>query len=116
MPDVSVIRTGNLIHAKYRGAMTTGLVREAEQKIETLLGVTSDARVLYDTLEMDPPTMELALEMKAFDSRIRGTVTRSATLVRDAMTAFMAKVAFVLSRDHKVFYNDLNKALEWLSA
>jgi hypothetical protein len=52
--------------------------------------------------------------MKAFDGRIRNKVLRSATVVRDAATAFMAKIAFVFSREHKVFYDDLDKALEWL--
>ena len=116
MADVNIIRLGNLIHATYRGAMTMDLVRDAERQIELLLNTTPDARVLYDTLKMDPPTMELAMEMKSFNSRIQPRVVRSATVVSDAKTAFMAKVAFVLSRDHKVFYNDLDKALEWLNA
>lgn len=115
MADVSVVRTGTLIHAKYRGAMTLALVREAEQKIELLLDSTPQALVLYNTLEMEPPTMELALEMKSFDARIQPRVVRSATVVRDALTAFMAKVAFVLSRNHRVFYDDLQKALAWLN-
>ena len=114
MAEVNVIRQGNLIHATYRGAMTMDLVRDAQRQIETLLNTTPDARVLYDTLEMEPPSMQLALEMKAFDARVQPRVVRSATLVPDAMTAFMAKVAFALSRDHKVFYNDREKALEWL--
>lgn len=94
--------------------MTMDVVRQAEKKIEAFLSITADARVLYDTLDMDPPSMELAFEMKAFDARIQSRLVRSATVVRDAKTAFMAKIAFVLSRDHKVFYNDLDKALEWL--
>lgn len=116
MADVSVVRTGNLIHAKYRGTMTMDLVREGERKIEALIEVAGNARVLYDTLDMDPPSMDLALEMKAFDGRIRNRVVRSATVVRDAMTAFLSKVAFALSRNHKVFYDDLQRAVEWLKA
>ena len=112
--SVSVVSEGHLINATYRGTMTMDLVREAEKKIEAFLNITSDARVLYNTLDMDPPSMELALEMKAIDSRIQSRLVRSATDDRDAKTAFMAKVAYVLSRDHKVFYNDLDKALEWL--
>jgi len=114
--DVNVIRVGNLVHAKYRGTMTMDLVREAEKKIEWFLANTAGPVVLYDTLEMDTPTMDLALEMKSFDGRIRDMVLRSATVVRDAGTAFMAKVAFVFSREHKVFYGDLDEALTWLQA
>ena len=115
MAEVSVIRMGNLIHAKYRGAMTMALVQEGEQKIEALIDTTVSPRVLYDTLEMDPPTMDLALEMKRFDGRIRAKVVRSATVVRDAMTAFLSKIAFALSREHKVFYDDMQKAVQWLN-
>ncbi|MGZ8853963.1 MAG: hypothetical protein ACXW2X_11270 [Thermoanaerobaculia bacterium] len=116
MADVNVIRVGNLVHAKSRGTMNMDLVRDAERKIEWFLDNTAGPVVLYDTLEMDTPTMELALEMKKFDGRIRDKVLRSATVVRDAGTAFMAKVAFVFSREHKVFYGDLDKALTWLRA
>jgi hypothetical protein len=115
MSSVEVFRTGNLIHAVYDGAMNMELVQSGEQQIETLLRTTPEPVILYDTLKMAPPPIELAIEMKKFDSRIRHLVRRSATVVPDAMTAFMAKVAFALSRDHKVFYGDLDAALRWLS-
>ena len=115
MSSVEVQRRGNLIHAVYRGRMTMELVKSGEQQIEKLVQATPDAAILYDTLEMEPPPMELAIEMKAFDGRIRNRVRRSATLVPSAMTAFMAKVAFVLSREHKVFYHDRDAAIAWLT-
>jgi hypothetical protein len=114
MASVSVRQEGHIIHAVYTGTMTMDLVRDAERQIETLLDRVADPAVLYDTLAMDPPPMQLAMEMKAFDSRIRSRVVRSATVVRDAMTAFMAKVAFSLSREHRVFYDDLDAAYAWL--
>ena len=114
MPSVSVRREGEIIHAIYSGAMTMDLVQEGERQIEEILERVDEPRVLYDTLAMDPPSLKLAMEMKAFDGRIRSRVVRSATVVHDATTAFMAKVAFALAREHKVFYDDLQAAYAWL--
>jgi hypothetical protein len=114
MAFVSVHQEGRIIHAIYSGPMTLELVREGERQIEGILEGIDKPMILYNTLAMDPPPIRLAIEMKAFDERIRPRVTRSATAVRDAATAFMAKLAFALSREHKVFYDDLRAAYDWL--
>jgi hypothetical protein len=95
--------------------MTMELVREGEQGIERELSSAPDPVVLYDCGAMEPPDMALAMEMKAFDGRIRNRIGRAATVVRDPMTAFMSKVAFALTREHRVFYQDLDAALRWLT-
>lgn len=114
MSTVVVSLRGNMIEAIYTGAMNMVLVKDGERQIEALIRKTPHPVVLYDTLAMDPPSMELALEMKAFDKRVQPLILRSATVVSDAKTAFMAKVAFVFSRDHKVFYADRDGAVKWL--
>ena len=96
--------------------MNLDLVREGEQKIEALIPTLDAPVVLYDCLSMKPPTVALALEMKSFDGRIAKKIRRSATVVADATTAFCAKIAFALSPDHRVFYNDRDGALNWLKA
>jgi hypothetical protein len=116
MASVNVRQEGQIIHATYTGTMTLELVREGERQIEEIMARMRDACILYDTLAMDPPAMKLALEMKAFDTRVGPRVSRSATVVHDAMTAFTAKVAFALSRNHRVFYDDLEAAYRWLEA
>jgi hypothetical protein len=113
MASVEVTLEGNIIHARYEGAMSMDLVQEGERKIEAMVDRVPSPVVLYDTLKMDPPTVRLALEMKAFDSRIARRIGRSATVVRDATTAFCAKIAFVFSR-HRVFYDDIDAARAWL--
>lgn len=113
--SVSVRREGNIVHAIYAGAMTLDLVREGERRIEDAVSDLEDPLLLYDTLEMDPPPMKLAMEMKTFDQRLRSRVRRSATVVQDSTTAFMAKVAFLFSHNHKVFYDDLQAAYAWLA-
>jgi hypothetical protein len=114
MGKVVVSLRGNIIEAVYTGAMTMNLVKEGEAKIEQMISHTPHPVVLYDTLAMDPPSMDLAMEMKAFDKRVQPRILRSATAVSDAKTAFMAKVAFVFARDHRVFYADREGALRWL--
>lgn len=114
--SVRVAVVSGIIHALYEGTMTMELVKEGEQKIEALIPTVGAPLVLYDCLGMEPPGLDLALEMKAFDSKIQSRIKRSATVVANAMTAFAAKVAFVLSRDHRVFYNDRAAAIAWLQA
>lgn len=114
MSRVLVLTHGCVIEAVYTGAMTMDLVKESEARIEAEIPRVPHPVILYNTLSMDPPTMALAREMKAFDARIQPRILRSATAVREATTAFLAKVAFVLSRDHRVFYNDRGAAYRWL--
>ena len=116
MASVGVTVQGKVIHAMYVGTMTMDLVKEAERKIEEAVLQVKEPRILYDTRAMDTPTMALALEMKSFDSRVAPRVVRCATVVPSAAVAFMSKVAFVFSREHKVFYHDLGAALEWLQS
>ncbi len=114
MASVNVTRDGNIIHAVYVGEMTMDLVKEGERQIEEMIGRVHDPVVLYDTRMMEPPTIRLALEMKSFDSRIASRVVRCATVVKDAATAFCAKLAFVFTREHRVFYHDIDGARAWL--
>lgn len=114
MASGSVVLEGNVIHATYVGAMTMEIVKDGERQIEAMIARARLPSVLYDTRAMDVPPVALALEMKSFDSRIAKKITRSATVVSHAGTAFCAKIAFVFSREHKVFYHDIESAVAWL--
>lgn len=114
--SVEVELRGGIIVATYAGEMNVELVKEAAASIENYLLTTDSSKILYNTLEMASPPMKLALEMKAFDTKIKEQVTKSATVVPSATTAFMASIAFVLSKNHKVFYNDLEGAIAWLKS
>lgn len=105
-----------IIVAVYTGEMDIELVKKAAADIEDLLSKPRSARILYNTLNMDSPSMKLAMEMKAFDEKIRHQVMKSATVVPGAATAFLASIAFILSKNHKVFHNDLDGALAWLKS
>ncbi len=114
--SINVELKGDIIYATYHGEMNLELVREAATAIEVYVNKTSNCKILYNTLDMDKPPMKLALEMKSFDKRIKDKVEKSATVVPSATTAFMASIAFVLSKNHKVFHKDLKGAEEWLKS
>ncbi|MBF0516203.1 MAG: STAS/SEC14 domain-containing protein [Nitrospirae bacterium] len=103
-----------IITAVYTGEMDMDLVKQAAAGIENLLKESQSTRILYNTLNMETPSMKLAMEMKAFDAKIRDKIQKSATVVPGATTAFFASIAFILSKNHKVFHNDLEAALSWL--
>jgi len=114
--SVNVELKGNIIYATYVGEMNIELVKKAATSIEEYIKRTANSRILYNTLQMENPPMKLALEMQAFDKRIKDKVEKSATVVPTATTAFMAAIAFVLSKNHKVFYNDFEGAEKWLKS
>jgi hypothetical protein len=105
-----------IIVATYRGEMTLDIVRKAGADIEEKLASSGAVKILYDTIEMENPAMKLALEMKSFDAKIKDKVEKSATVVPGAATALKASIAFVLSRRHKVFHNDMAAAVVWLKS
>ncbi len=113
---VDVELKDNIIYATYVGEMNMELVKKAAASIEEYVNKITSSRILYDTLQMDNPPMKLALEMKAFDKRIKDKVEKSATVVPTATTAFMAAIAFILSKNHKVFYNNFDGAEKWLKS
>jgi hypothetical protein len=112
--EVRVTNEGGIVCAVYLGQMNPRLLDESNGVIRSLLAHTQARRILYDTLHMAEPTMDLALQMKRFDAELRGSVDRAATLVPAAATAFMAKIAFAFTKSHKVFYRDREAALAWL--
>ncbi|MCG6551103.1 MAG: STAS/SEC14 domain-containing protein [Candidatus Magnetominusculus sp. LBB02] len=105
-----------IIIAVYTGEMSMEIVKQAAEDIEDLIIKAQSAKILYNTLEMESPSMKLAMEMKAFDAKIRDKIQKSATLVPGAATAFFASIAFILSKNHKIFHKDLDAALAWLKS
>lgn len=106
---------GTIVFAHYQGSMTAEIVAQAANEIREYLK-SSKRSVLFETSQMASPDVKLALFMRNFASEIQPSVVRMATLVPSTATAVMAKVAFATIRSHKVVYNDLDKALDWLNA
>ena len=114
--SVQVELKGSVIVATFIGEMNKELVKEAQDEIVRYLSETDSSKILYNTLEMAVPAMVLAFDMKAFDDKIRHKIKKSATVVPGAGTAFKATISFVLANNHKIFYNDLQEAVDWIKS
>ena len=114
--SVKVELSGGVIIATFFGQMNKELVKKAQDDILRLLEESDSAKILYNTLEMSVPAVELAFNMKTFDDTIRDKIKKSATVVPGPGTAFKANIAFILANNHKIFYNNLQEAVDWLKS
>lgn len=120
-PNLWVEPVGSTIVARLRGAPTAEMLRECEQRVVELAQDTKHVRVLYDALELVAPKVELVLLHQQLAAEQRATLTagtslRTAILVADTRSAYLARIAFGrVGEDHyRVFYNDLGAAMKWL--
>lgn len=106
--------SGDLIVARLRGSLTEEEVSAAQQQVLHLLDETGRSRVLYDVLEMEPPSINLTLVQRENSEQLHRKGVRIAILVPDTRTAFLARLAFGQG-DYRVIYDDLAEALGWLT-
>lgn len=111
---------GGIIIARIRGRCTEEILKECQERVLLLAKDTQQAKVLYDALEMEEPTIDLAMLQDRMDSEARrqpGVIPlRRAILVPNTRTAFLARIAFGQFGEggYRVFYNDLAQAILWL--
>lgn len=111
---------GKFIIARIRGPASAALLREMQERLVQLIDDTRQCHVLYDALEMDDPTEELALLQERLDKETKeilgGGPLRKAILVRNTRSAYLARIAFGQfgEGEYRVFYNDLAEAVRWL--
>lgn len=113
--SVWVELSGNIVIARLRGEPTEAMIRETQERVLVLLQDTSHRRILYDALEMEPPTVDLTLMQQRLSEDIHKMGTRIAILVPNSRLAYLSRLAFG-SGEHRVFYNDLVGAISWLTA
>ncbi len=113
--SVWVDLSGGIILARVRGEPTEALLRELQERVLALLQDTAHRRILYDVLEMEPPTVELTLVQQRLSEDIHKLGARVALLVPNSRVAYQGRLAFGAA-DHRVFYNDLVQAIAWLTA
>lgn len=108
---------GNLIVARIRGEISEGVLRECQERILALVHDTQQEKVLYDTLEMAAPDIELVLTQKKLQEELRVTLgekeLRKAIVVPNTRIAYLSRIAFG-EGNYRVFYNDLTEAINWL--
>jgi hypothetical protein len=111
---------GDIIVARIRGLCTEDLLKECQQRVLDLAQDTRQVKVLYDALEMDVPSLEMALAQQALETdawqRFGPLPLRRAILVSNTRVAYLSRIAFgeLGEGTYRVFYNDLAGAMRWL--
>lgn len=113
--SVWVELSGNIIIARVRGEISEEMIREIQERVLVLLRDTEHRRILYDTLEMDPPTLDATLMQQRLSEDIHKLGARLAILVPNSRLAYLSRIAFGAG-EYRVFYNDLAAAITWLVA
>ncbi|MDB5770175.1 MAG: hypothetical protein V7606_3657 [Burkholderiales bacterium] len=104
---------GNLIIARLRGMPTEELLTECQRQVLQLLKDTGRGKVLYDALEMEPPSVDVTQVQQKLDAQLGTLHLRRAIVVPNSRLAFLARLAFG-EGDYRVFYNDMTAAIIWL--
>ena len=76
--------------------------------------VDGRGKVLYDTLEMEPPPVDVPWSQRELDAGLGPVKLRRAIVVPNAKLAYLARLAFG-EGDYRVFYSDMIAAVKWLS-
>ncbi len=113
--SVWVELSGGIVIARFRGEPTETLLKQTQERVLVLLQDTTHRKVLYDALEMEPPTVELTLTQQQLSEEIHKMGVRVAILVPNSRLAYLSRLAFGAG-NYRVFYNDLGEAISWLSA
>jgi len=104
---------GTLIIARMRGMPTEALLRECQERVLRLVKDTGCGKVLYDTLEMEAPNLDVVLLQRKLDDETSGVSLRRAIVVPNTRLAYLARLAFG-EGDYRVFYSDITAAIRWL--
>lgn len=105
---------GSLIMIRVRGDMNEDILRESQDQMVQLVKDTGINRVLYDTLEMNPPPPNITFVQQTLDQALGDLQIRRALVVPNSKLAYLARIAFA-EGDYRVFYNDLGAAIAWLN-
>jgi hypothetical protein len=111
--QVWVELVGDLVVARVRGEPTEELLRDAQERVLFLVRDAGRGKILYDTLEMDPPPVDVPWSQRALDEQLGNIQLKRAIVVPNSRMAFLARIAFG-EGDYRVFYNDMVAAINWL--
>src|SRR5262249_9137878 len=105
---------GELVVARVRGEPTEELLREAQERVLFLVRDAGRGKVLYDTLEMEAPPVDVPWSQRALDEKLGTIKLKRAIVVPNSKLAYLARIAFG-EGDYRVFYNDMIAAIKWLA-
>ena len=112
--QVWVELVGELIVARVGGEPTEALLARCQEQVLSLVRTPGRGKVLYDTLEMEPPPVDVPWAQRRLDEQLVPVQLRRAIVVPDAKLGYLARIAFG-EGDYRVFYDDLVAAVRWLS-
>lgn len=114
MQQLWVESVGGIIVARMRGEMSEAMLVEAHQRVLSIATETGQSRVIYDALELQAPSIDLiVMQQELLESEPGSMTLRRALVVPNTRLAYLARLAFG-EGEHRVFYNDLAAALNWL--
>ncbi|HYC54483.1 MAG TPA: hypothetical protein VEL28_06065 [Candidatus Binatia bacterium] len=105
---------GELVIARIRGEPSAELLRECQEKVLQLVRDSDMGKVLYDTLEMEAPPVDVPWVQRELDDELGDVKLRRAIVVPNSKLAYLARLAFG-EGDYRVFYNDVVGAVKWLT-
>ena len=105
---------GDLVIARVRGEPTMELLRQTHEQVLFLVRDAARGKVLYDTLEMEAPPIDVPWAQRELDETLGDVKLRRAIVVPNSRLAYLARLAFG-EGDYRVFYNDIIAAVKWLS-
>jgi len=112
--NVWVEVSGGIVVARIRGTASEAVVRDCQDRVISLLKDTGLQKVLYDALEAESPTIEVTLLQQRLAEELKDRGVRVSILVPNTRLAYLARLMFN-DVEHRVFYNDLTAAIQWLS-
>ncbi|TFV93875.1 hypothetical protein E4K72_19095 [Oxalobacteraceae bacterium OM1] len=111
---------GEIVLARLRGRCDEEVLKECQRRVIELVKDTGQVKVLYDALELEEPTVDMALLQQKMDSdawaQYGPIPLRRAILVPNTRIAYLARIAFGQFGEgaYRVFYNDMAQAILWL--
>ena len=105
---------GDLVVARVHGQPDEQLLRDTQEKVLFLVRDAGRGKVLYDTLEMIAPPVDVPWSQRALDENLGDVKLRRAIVVPNSQLAYLARLAFG-EGDYRVFYNDMIAAIKWLA-
>jgi hypothetical protein len=111
--DAWVGLEGDLVVARVSGEPTEALLRSTQEQVLRLAADTG-GRVLYDTLAMTAPPVDVPWSQRQLDDALGPVRLKRAIVVPDTKLAYLARLAFG-EGDYRVFYNDRGAAVRWLT-
>lgn len=112
--QLQVNEAHGLIIAQLRGVPTEALLSQCQEQVVNLARHGKPAKVLYDTLQMQAPHVDVPWFQRRLDEALGAVSLRRAIVVPDSKLAYLARLAFG-EGDYRVFYSDIFCALKWLN-